>query len=149
MNKIFLYLTLIICFGCNNNSKKIDVSLVRNPLTASDNFNEVKMPRVEILNEIVNFGEIEQGEIFNAEFIIKNVGNAPLLIRSVNGSCGCTVSKWTDEELDSGSSTIINVAFNSSGKSGQQRKTVALVTNAIPSTKVLTIIGAVTVPSNN
>ena len=149
MNKIFLYLTLIICFGCNNNSKKTDVNIVRNPLTASDNSNEVKMPRVEILNEIINFGEIKQGEIFNAEFIIKNVGNAPLLIRSVNGSCGCTVPKWTSEELDSGSSTIINVAFDSSGKSGQQRKTVALVTNAIPSTKVLTINGTVIVPSNN
>jgi hypothetical protein len=40
----------------------------------------------------------------------------------------------------------IKVTFNSGNKKGKQNKTVTLVTNAIPSTKVLTIKGTVLVP---
>ena len=50
------------------------------------------------------------------------------------------------EPIAVGSEAIIKVTFNSGNKKGKQNKTVTLVTNAIPSTKVLTIKGTVLVP---
>ena len=89
---------------------------------------------------------IIQGESVSTEFILKNIGEAPLLIRSAKGSCGCTVPEWPREAVAVGESAAIKVTFNSAGKSGKQNKRVTLVTNAIPNTKVITINGNVIVP---
>ena len=80
------------------------------------------------------------------EFIIKNIGNDKLLINLAKGSCGCTVPVWPKEPILEGEESTIKVTFNSAGKKGRQNKTVTLVTNAIPNTKVITINGNVIIP---
>ena len=54
--------------------------------------------------------------------------------------------KWPKNPIAPGERSEIKVTFNSSGREGKQKKTVTLVTNAIPNTKVLTISGEVIVP---
>ena len=138
---------LILLASCGNNEKQnITTDLVKNPLTADKNAKEVAMPRIELDTDVYDFTEITQGESVSAEFALKNIGDAPLLIRSAKGSCGCTVPQWPKEPVLEGEKTIIRVTFNSVGKKGNQNKTVTLVTNAIPSTKVLTIKGNVILP---
>ena len=142
-----IVLALILLASCTNNEEQeITTDLVKSPLTAVKNAKEVAMPRIEVDTDIYDFIEITQGESVSAEFVLKNTGDAPLLIRSAKGSCGCTVPKWPKEPVLEGEKTIIRVTFNSVGKKGNQNKTVTLVTNAIPSTKVLTIKGNVIVP---
>ena len=142
-----IFLVLIILASCANNQKqKITADLVKSPLTADKNAKEVSMPIIEIENDVYNFIEVIEGESVSADFLIKNTGDAPLLIRSAKGSCGCTVPQWPKEPILAGDKSIIQVTFNSAGKLGNQNKTVTLVTNAIPSTKVLTIKGNVIVP---
>ena len=104
------------------------------------------MPVIEVAQDFFDFGEMHQKESVSTEFILKNTGDAPLLIRSAKGSCGCTVPEWPKEPVAVGDEAIIKVTFNSGNKKGKQNKTVTLVTNAIPSTKVLTIKGTVLVP---
>ena len=138
---------LILLSSCaNNDGKKITADLVKSPLTADKDAKEVAMPRIEVDTDVYDFIEIIQGESVNVEFLLKNIGDAPLLIRSAKGSCGCTVPQWPKEPISEGEKVIIKVTFNSAGKKGSQNKTVTLVTNAIPSTKVLTIKGNVIVP---
>ena len=138
---------LIILASCVNNEEKIiTADLVKSPLTADKNAKEVAMPRIEVNTDVYDFTEIIQGESVSTEFVLKNIGNAPLLIRSAKGSCGCTVPQWPKEPISEGEKAIIKITFNSAGKKGNQNKTVTLVTNAIPSTKVLTIKGNVIVP---
>ncbi len=142
-----IVLALILLASCTNNEEQeITTDLVKSPLTADKNAKEVAMPRVEVDTDIYDFIEITQGESVSAEFVLKNTGDAPLLISSAKGSCGCTVPQWPKEPVLEGEKTIIRVTFNSAGKKGNQNKTVTLVTNAIPSTKVLTIKGNVIVP---
>jgi hypothetical protein len=104
------------------------------------------MPKIELSQDFFDFGEINQKESLSTEFVIKNTGDAPLLIRSAKGSCGCTVPEWPKEPVAVGEEAVIKVTFNSGNKKGKQNKTVTLVTNAIPNTKVLTIKGTVLVP---
>ena len=135
---IFLLLT-----SCVSDQNKITTELVRNPITADKNARQVLMPELEIENDIVDFGEMNQDESISVNFKLANIGDAPLLIRSVKGSCGCTVAEWPSEPIAPLEESIIKVTFSSEKRSGKQNKTVSLVTNAIPSTKVLTIKGTV------
>ncbi len=142
-----LLLSAIVLASCSNtDDKKITTDLVNNPLTAEKNADQVDMPKIELSQDFFDFGEMNQKESVSTDFVIKNTGDAPLLIRSAKGSCGCTVPEWPKEPVAVGEEAVIKVTFNSGNKKGKQNKTVTLVTNAIPSTKVLTIKGTVLVP---
>tara|TARA_B100001758_G_C18269086_1_gene535335 strand:+ start:235 stop:678 length:444 start_codon:yes stop_codon:yes gene_type:complete len=147
MKIIKIFFSFLLLFSCsNNNHDQINMDLIQSPLTAQKNADKVAMPEIEINKDSFDFGEIGQDESINAEFLLKNVGDAPLLIRSAKGSCGCTVPEWPREAIQAGEDAIVKVIFNSGKKKGKQNKTVTLVTNAIPSIKVLTIKGLVIVP---
>ena len=107
------------------------------------------MPEIEIDQDYFDFGEIDQDKSIRIDFKLKNTGNAPLLISSVKGSCGCTVPEWPKEVVKPAEETLIKVTFNSGKREGKQKKTVTLITNAIPSTRVFTITGTVIGPKNN
>ena len=79
-------------------------------------------------------------------FRFKNVGQSNLIISSAQGSCGCTVPEWPKEPIAPGAEGKIEVTFNSTGKQGLQNKTVTLVANTIPNTKVIVIKGEVLAP---
>ena len=99
-------------------------------------------------NEIINFGEIIQGEKVDLEFRIKNTGNGDLIIANAKASCGCTHLKYPKEVIKQGNVESINVTFDSKDKIGVQKKNITLMTNATPNIKILTIEGMV-LPSEN
>ena len=145
-----LILFLFVLFSCSNDrSKQLTTSIVASNLTADKNSEKISMPEIEIDQDYFDFGEIDQDKSIHIDFKLKNIGNAPLLISSVKGSCGCTVPEWPKEVVKPGKETNIKVTFNSGKRQGKQKKTVTLVTNAIPSTRVLTITGTVLVSKNN
>ena len=150
MKQLILLLVSLALVSCNSSSdeKTITTDLVNSPLTANSNAEKVLTPNIEMLETSYNFGEIQQGESVTHDFILKNTGDADLIISAAKGSCGCTVPEWPKTPIARGEEATIKVTFNSAGKSGKQNKTVTLVTNAIPNTKVLTINGNVIVPQN-
>jgi hypothetical protein len=118
-------------------------SLVSNPLSASGKAANGVGPVFTFVEEQHDFGNITAGEKVAYSFKFKNTGNANLIIASAAGSCGCTVPEWPKEPIAPGQENVINVIFNSEGKSGAQHKTVTLTANTIPNTKILTITGDV------
>ena len=76
--------------------------------------------------EEYNFGTVKQGESVNYDFNFSNVGKDPLIISEAHGSCGCTVPVWPKEPIKKGDKGQIKVTFNSTGKMGQQDKTVTI-----------------------
>ena len=150
MKQLILLLVSLALVSCNSSSdeKTITTDLVNSPLTANSNAEKVLTPNIEMLETSYNFGEIQQGESVTHDFILKNTGDADLIISAAKGSCGCTVPEWPKTPIAKGEEAAIKVTFNSAGKSGKQNKTVTLVSNAIPNTKVITINGNVIVPQN-
>jgi hypothetical protein len=145
---VVLYILLFnLWLGCANKSVdengNINPDIVNNPTSASDNDNNDNLPVVTFEKETHDFGKIVQGEKISFSFKFKNTGNADLIISDAKGSCGCTVPKFPKEPIQPGKDGVIEVTFNSEGKSGKQNKSVTLITNAIPNTKVLTITGEV------
>tara|TARA_B100001778_G_C18249298_1_gene477026 strand:- start:170 stop:622 length:453 start_codon:yes stop_codon:yes gene_type:complete len=150
MKLFYIFFVILILSGCiNSNKTNITSDLVQIPITTDRSINKIFMPKLELNRDSFDFGEIKQNESVIVEFILKNVGNAPLIIRSVKASCGCTVIDWPSEPIMDGDDTIIKVTFNSGERRGAQTKTVSLITNAVPSIKVLKITGTVLVTKNN
>ena len=142
---LFITLFLMSC-GSSSREDLITTDLVNNPLTANIKAEKILTPKIEMIETNYDFGDILQGESVSHEFILKNNGDADLLISAAKGSCGCTVPQWPKDPIVKGESAVIKITFNSAGKSGKQNKTVTLVSNAIPNTKVITINGNIIVP---
>ena len=143
---------LVLGVACKNGEQKkeastISTDLINVPSTASGKVAAVGSAPVMLFNEEKhNFGKITQGEKVSFSFIFKNTGGSDLVISSAQGSCGCTVPTYPKEPVKPGEESKIDVVFNSEGKSGVVEKTVTLVTNCNPSTKILTIASTISVP---
>lgn len=144
---IVLFATIM--FACkqevktDSEDKQLDPAVINNPATSSGENNEKSVPVFKFDSDVHDFGTITEGEKVSFGFKFKNVGNGDLVIRAAQGSCGCTVPEYPKEAIKPGGSGIINVTFNSEGKSGQQHKTVTLISNTMPNTYVLEVIGNV------
>jgi len=155
MKSIFSVLIIAALFtiGCNNisqnnaaeNKEKLPTDLINNPATASTDSskNKSKVPAFRFEVETHDFGSIMQGDKVSYAFKFTNTGNADLLISEAHASCGCTVPDYPKTPVAPGKEGVINVTFNSQGKSGMQHKEVTIVANTIPNTKVLVITGEV------
>lgn len=86
-------------------------------------------PRLKIENPVHDFGTIRQGESVTANFVITNNGKEELNIRQTRATCGCTASKPEKSTLKPGESSNIKVTFNSTGRSGEQSKTIFVFSN--------------------
>lgn len=141
----------LLIVACGSDSKKDDTTIssdiINVPATASGKIaTPGSSPVMVFAEEKHDFGRITQGEVVSFAFLFKNNGGSDLVISSAQGSCGCTIPNYPKEAVKQGQESKIDVKFESSGKSGFVQKTVTLVTNCTPSTKVLTITATVDVP---
>lgn len=105
-------------------------------------------PAIEFEERQYDFGTVQQGEKVKYTFHFKNTGNAPLKLKMVKPSCGCTSPSWPRDPIAAGESGQIDVVFNTSGKRGQQRKSVTVTTN-VEDTPVTVLILKGTVVTDN
>jgi hypothetical protein len=89
-----------------------------------------------------DYGNLNQGDDGNCEFVFTNKGNAPLLITNVRASCGCTAPDWTREPVMPGKTGTIKAAYNTQ-ITGAFTKTISVNSNAANSTVTLIIKGNV------
>jgi len=152
--------TLILCafaalltVACNSNSstdastgteeQKLHPEIINNPATANGTTDSTKLPAFEFAESSFDFGTLRTGASVTHEFRFKNSGQGELLITQAKGSCGCTQPEYPKDPIAPGGEGVIKVTFNSTGISGQVAKTVTVLANTIPNTKVLTISGEV------
>jgi len=96
-------------------------------------------PRMDFEQVFYDFGNITQGEKVSYSFEFENTGGSPLVIEDAFASCGCTVPEYDKEPLAPGNKSLIEVIFDSSGRRGNQYKTVILKTNTPEGKHRLTI----------
>jgi hypothetical protein len=141
MKKILAAVSLLFLFSCNNNGNEngeVGTDVISNNASANGKSNE-NLPEITFEEEVFDFGRITQGEKVSHAFKFKNTGEKNLIISGASGSCGCTVPEWPKEPIPPGGEGKIDVIFSSEGKSGFQEKTVTIVTNCEPATRVIRI----------
>ncbi|MCW3102360.1 MAG: hypothetical protein JWO09_800 [Bacteroidetes bacterium] len=147
------FLVLVLLTACNTETPKdetapsVSTDVINVPATASGTPAEPgSAPVMSFSEERHDFGKITQGEKLSYSFMFKNTGGSDLVISSAQGSCGCTVPTYPRVPVKAGETSKIDVVFDSEGKSGLVQKTVTLVTNCNPSTRILTISSTIVVP---
>ncbi len=80
--------------------------------------------------EVHDYGTIENGADGVCVFTVTNTGNAPLIISTCKGSCGCTVPKCTREPIAPGATSEIQVKYDTK-RTGMINKTVTITSNAV------------------
>lgn len=95
-----------------------------------------------------DFESVVQGEVVEYYFKFRNVGDKPVLISNVLTSCGCTASEWPKNPIKPSEHGGIMVKFNSSGKLGQQRKIITVLSNA-SNNRIELIIEAFVLPKRS
>jgi hypothetical protein len=87
-----------------------------------------------------------QGEVVSYTFHFVNSGNAPLIITSVEKSCGCTTGDFPRQPVEPGQGGDIKVTYDSKGHFGFQSKTVVVNANTVPSQTTLRVKAEVKTP---
>jgi hypothetical protein len=141
----FLMSLTILVFSCQNNSdKKLSPDLI-NISKSAENPSD-KAPAITFEKTEFNFGKILQGEVVSYTFHFTNNGNAPLIITSVDKSCGCTAGDFPRQPIAPGEGGDIKITYDSKGHFGFQSKTVTVNSNAMPSQTTLRIKAEVRTP---
>ena len=110
--------------------------------TATTTTQKVNGPEITWENEVMDYGTIAKGSNGAREFKFTNTGNAPLVITSASGSCGCTVPTKPTEPIMPGQTGVIGVKYDTQ-RVGAFTKTVTVSSNATEKPKTLTIKGTV------
>jgi len=147
-NTAFTAVLLVFLAACSGDKKETDgisTNDVNNAASVDGN-DKGNLPDIKFEEEVHDFGRITQGEKVSFAFKFKNTGSSNLIITSAHGSCGCTVPEWPKEPILPGKEGRVNVVFSSEGKSGIQEKSINIVTNCEPSTRVVKIKTDIVVP---
>src|SRR5512146_1396532 len=86
-------------------------------------------PKLVLDKQEVSLGTVYNGAIVKAKIKLTNAGSAPLAIRSVRPSCGCTTVRQPKDSLGPGQSDYLEVQFNSTGFRGKAVKYVNIESN--------------------
>jgi len=86
-------------------------------------------PRVSFKEDSWDFGKVDQGKVLTHEFNFTNEGDAPLQIKRVRTTCGCTAALVSEKKIAPGKSGKIKVTLNTRGFEGQLNKFVYVETN--------------------
>jgi hypothetical protein len=85
-------------------------------------------PKAVAVEPTKDLGVVSQGSKVTHEFVIKNEGNAPLVLHDVRPGCGCTVAEY-DEKIAPGGSGTVKAVMDTSDFAGAIAKGLTVFTN--------------------
>ncbi|MDR1338697.1 MAG: DUF1573 domain-containing protein [Prevotellaceae bacterium] len=88
----------------------------------------VPVTEVSVSSSEIKLFDLQKDKKSVATFTLKNTGNQPLLISSVNASCGCTKPSWDRRPVKPGKETSITLEIEPE-EAGFFHKTVQVYCN--------------------
>ena len=131
-----LAVIMLVVFACGgqNDSSNHGGAVQENEGQYTD-----KEPVMHFDTLVHDFGTIIEGERVVCYFDYANTGGDDLVITGVETSCGCTIPNWNREPLKPGAKETLELIFDATGRSGEQRKLVTVKSNASNQVVLLTI----------
>ena len=125
-----VYLLLAACGGEDAGATMQSAATSQNPAA--------QLTTIQWLDSAQNYGKINEGQKLAISFRFRNSGNKPLVIESVQPTCGCTVADYPKEPIAPGGEGEITGSFDSNGREGLQRKHITVRTNTDPAQQDVT-----------
>jgi len=86
--------------------------------------------KIELKSDTIDYGTVSKDSDNGIRvFEFTNTGDAPLIIKEVKSTCGCTVPSWPKEPIAPGKTGKIEVKYNMNP--GPIRKTITVMSNAV------------------
>lgn len=85
-----------------------------------------------VVDSVRHYYPIVAGEKLNFSFIVRNIGDSPLLLDDVQPSCGCIVGKLNANIIPPHDTLTLNFTFDSSKNVGYVRHAIRLYGNILP-----------------
>jgi hypothetical protein len=118
MKKVFAGVLMAMSLWACSDSSKVEIG------------NKTEME----VNSVVDAGKVLLGEVVHAKFNVKNIGEYPLILAEVKGSCTCTVADYPKDPIAPGESATITADVKTDrAMPGTLRKDVRIVANTEPS----------------
>jgi len=96
------------------------------------------VPKLVCAAPLYAFGEVPNTVPIEHTFTLRNAGRAPLTIREVRRSCGCTEAALARKNLPPGEQTTLLVTLDLTGRTGEQNRKIYVDSND-PSTPRYTL----------
>ena len=135
MKKAFLLVLSLGIFVACQNKQKNDSRTMADSMAALKPTSD-KFPVMKADSQSVDLGTITEGDTIIHVYKFTNAGNMPLVLSSVNASCGCTTPSYSNAPVQPGEQGFIQVKFNSKGKEGKLSKTVTAIANTNPAENI-------------
>ncbi|HMO32626.1 MAG TPA: DUF1573 domain-containing protein [Lacibacter sp.] len=139
MKYLFAFIFAAFLLACGNN---VDKSVGEQQIQSVIN-DTLNWTTVQWTDSVQNFGKVTDGEKVMISFHVRNTGSKPLVISSVNASCGCTVPEKPEAPIAPGEEGVIKAEFNSAGRVGIASKYVNVVCNTAQQNYTLLFEGEV------
>lgn len=98
------------------------------PAFAGDMKNK-PVPRISCEERVYDFGTKDNTLKVKHTFIIKNSGDADLVIRKIKTTCGCTVAELSNKTIAPGETADLNAIFTLRNRHGHQQKSIKITSN--------------------
>lgn len=86
--------------------------------------------KIEFKSDTIDYGTVSKGDDNGVRiFEFTNTGDAPLIIKDVKSTCGCTVPTKPKDPIQPGKTGTIEVKYNM--QPGPIRKTITVESNAV------------------
>lgn len=95
---------------------------------------------MEKLLSSVDLGDFDWEQEIQTEFVITNVGEAPLVIIDVVTSCGCLTAEYSKDSISPGKDMVLKLRYKAD-RLGRFNKAIAVYCNASTSPIQLKIRG--------
>jgi hypothetical protein len=86
-------------------------------------------PRIQAPAPVYDFSTVLEGTPVKHDFVIKNAGQADLVIGHVQTSCGCTVAQSEKQRLAPGEATQLPATFDTRHERGHASRRIDVYTN--------------------
>ena len=105
-------------------------------------FSQEKQAEVKFDVTTIDYGEVEFKSDGKRIFKFKNIGTAPLVFTRISSSCGCTIPKKPEKQIEPGGEGEIEVEYDTK-REGLFMKAISVVSNSKNPSTILRIKGEV------
>ena len=92
--------------------------------------------------ETIDYGTVAKKSAGTRIFTFKNIGTAPIVIKRIQSTCGCTVPEKPEAPIMPGARGTIKVSYDTN-KLGRFNKQIIIFSNAKQTRKVIRVKGYV------
>lgn len=118
----------------NNKKELIIEGVYQKKLTEAE---MAAAPKIKFEQTDFDAGEILSGEELIHKYSFTNTGKSDLVIESAKASCGCTVPELKEKIIKPGATSYIEAKFNSTGRVGDQHKTITVISNDPSNSRII------------